>query len=341
MNNYHTTSRNIYTQGISNPSFPVARLLVIGNGERLTDIKDMCKEANIRVLGVCKENEAEQYLAKIMALDIVWLEIDAPVSRGLTRCLIAEVKQRPCKLICDTPEAYIDGCYADFGDLAGVQFVSRANQIEVCVALSAALSGQRPQLNDPGGDTALEHIEQLREEMTRIGSMLTRLIMGPEGHRIERSSSSNFGFADLGRSDNLDSLMHSPSRSFTSEPDWVGRAAPRKSLQSTNATAESVRSLIRSRRLREQFFSADLFADPAWDMLLDLYAARLEDQPVSVSSLCIAATVPATTALRWIKTMTDTGLFIRKADPHDGRRIFIALSDSTADAMSRYFVVLN
>jgi DNA-binding MarR family transcriptional regulator len=76
-------------------------------------------------------------------------------------------------------------------------------------------------------------------------------------------------------------------------------------------------------------------------MLLDLYAARLERRPVSVSSLCIAAAVPATTALRWIKTMTDAGLFVREADPNDGRRIFIALADGAADAMTRYFEALE
>ena len=61
-------------------------------------------------------------------------------------------------------------------------------------------------------------------------------------------------------------------------------------------------------------------------MLLDLMAARLEENRVAVSSLCIAAAVPATTALRWIKALTDRGLFVRVADPQDGRRVFIELS---------------
>ena len=93
--------------------------------------------------------------------------------------------------------------------------------------------------------------------------------------------------------------------------------------------------------MREQYFPADMFADPAWDMLLDLYAARLDRQPVSVSSLCIAAAVPATTALRWIKTMTDAGLFVREADPNDGRRIFIALADGAFSGMESYFEALD
>ena len=97
-----------------------------------------------------------------------------------------------------------------------------------------------------------------------------------------------------------------------------------------------IRSIIRARRLRDHFFRGELFADPAWDMLLDLMAARVERQRVAVSSLCIAAAVPPTTALRWIKTLCDQGLFVRVADPEDGRRVFIELSAETAAMMEAY-----
>lgn len=97
-----------------------------------------------------------------------------------------------------------------------------------------------------------------------------------------------------------------------------------------------IRSIIRVRRLRDHFFKSDLFADPAWDMLLDLMAARVERQRVAVSSLCIAAAVPPTTALRWIKGLCDQGLFVRVADPEDGRRVFIELSSETAARMEAF-----
>lgn len=93
--------------------------------------------------------------------------------------------------------------------------------------------------------------------------------------------------------------------------------------------------MIRARRSRDQFFPSGMFADPAWDMLLDLMAARLEGQKVAVSSLCIAANVPPTTALRWIKTLTDHGFFVRVADRQDGRRVFIELSDDAAERVER------
>ena len=94
-----------------------------------------------------------------------------------------------------------------------------------------------------------------------------------------------------------------------------------------------IRAHIKARRQRDRFFPDDLFADPAWDMLLDLSAARMEGQRVSVSSLCIAAAVPTTTALRWIKTLVDRGIFIRESDPADARRAFIAMAPATAIAM--------
>ena len=101
--------------------------------------------------------------------------------------------------------------------------------------------------------------------------------------------------------------------------------------------AKLVRRLIRKRRQRDQFFPSDLFADPAWDMMLDLYAAHYERREISVSSLCIAAAVPATTALRWIKTMVDDGRFVRIADPADGRRIIVRLADDTRCRLDEYF----
>lgn len=104
---------------------------------------------------------------------------------------------------------------------------------------------------------------------------------------------------------------------------------------------ESVRYVIRARRLRYQYFDLKLFAEPAWDMLLELFQAEIAQVRVSISSLSIAAAVPATTALRWIATMTDADLFRRRADPHDARRVFVELSPMASEGMSSYFKKLG
>jgi len=121
-----------------------------------------------------------------------------------------------------------------------------------------------------------------------------------------------------------------------SRPGESRRAELKKSLD-----AGVIRDLIRARRLRDELFGPGLFADPAWDILLDLSAAQLEGRPVAVSSLCIAAAVPATTALRWIKQLTEAGLLQRVADPADGRRVFIELTERAAAKMTSYFAAVH
>jgi hypothetical protein len=111
------------------------------------------------------------------------------------------------------------------------------------------------------------------------------------------------------------------------------RAAP-VSVMPVDAT--SIRRHIRLRRDRDRFFPAEIFGDPAWDMLLDLMAAQLEGRRVPVSSLCIAASVPTTTALRWIRSLTEAGLFVRRVDPDDARRAHVSLSSEAATAMQAW-----
>jgi hypothetical protein len=98
-----------------------------------------------------------------------------------------------------------------------------------------------------------------------------------------------------------------------------------------------VTAVIQARRLRAHYFDEELFADPAWDMMLDLFRAELCQRRIATSSLCVAAAVPATTALRWIKAMTEKGLFVRHDDPFDGRRVYIELAPEVSEALRRYF----
>jgi hypothetical protein len=156
-------------------------------------------------------------------------------------------------------------------------------------------------LNDVGKAQATVRLQQLSEEVGRIASVLAAL---SEDEVATSAIATAQGQGPEGGEERID--------------------------------AAQIRTIIRARRLRENFFKGELFADPAWDMLLDLMAARLEKQKVAVSSLCIASAVPPTTALRWIKALCDRGLFVRLADAEDGRRVFIELSDSAATMLDAY-----
>jgi DNA-binding MarR family transcriptional regulator len=98
-----------------------------------------------------------------------------------------------------------------------------------------------------------------------------------------------------------------------------------------------VAQIINARALRPQFFGPELFGEPAWDILLELYQSQLCQFRMKVSSVCAASGVPATTALRWMKVMEGRGLIERRADPRDGRRVFVSLSPVAVAAMDAMF----
>jgi DNA-binding MarR family transcriptional regulator len=103
----------------------------------------------------------------------------------------------------------------------------------------------------------------------------------------------------------------------------------------------AIRHALLARQQRGRFFNPKLFADPAWDMLLELYVAALTQRRITVSRLAERASVPMTTALRWIVTLEKEGLVIRENDRFDRRRVFLSLTDKGQDAMAAYFEQLH
>lgn len=101
------------------------------------------------------------------------------------------------------------------------------------------------------------------------------------------------------------------------------------------------RKLVRMREQRGQFLNPALFSDPMWDILLDLTSAQLEQKTVPVSSVCQAAGVPMSTALRQIRSLVDMGLIRRWSDPLDRRRDLLAINDQAMEAMRQYLTYLR
>ncbi|MCK9543952.1 MAG: winged helix DNA-binding protein [Novosphingobium sp.] len=91
------------------------------------------------------------------------------------------------------------------------------------------------------------------------------------------------------------------------------------------------------RRKREKHLPAALFGEPAWDILLDLFIAAGDDKQVFVSSACLAAHVPQTTALRRIQMLEDLGLVERQGDAGDNRRTIVRLTADGLGAMRAFF----
>lgn len=93
----------------------------------------------------------------------------------------------------------------------------------------------------------------------------------------------------------------------------------------------------KARRRRKRYLAADLFGEPGWDLLLDLFAARLQNRSISVSSACIAADVPSTTGLRWLGVLEQSGLIERIENDADQRVTWVKLTDSASQTMFEFF----
>jgi hypothetical protein len=100
---------------------------------------------------------------------------------------------------------------------------------------------------------------------------------------------------------------------------------------------EMARHVYGGRRLRERIFGPGLFADPSWDILLDLYVAKREGRKVTISSACIAASAPTTTATRHISHLVQQGLVMRVPHPVDARSSYLQLSAASERKLTQLF----
>ena len=125
-----------------------------------------------------------------------------------------------------------------------------------------------------------------------------------------------------------------------SAPDWNATPPrPSKSPDSRfpmNALAGIARSIYAQRRSRDQEFGIAMSNEPVWDMLLDLFVQRVRGRRISISSMCIASSVPSTTALRYIDLMETHGLIEKSPDPVDRRRTNVEISPSAFMTMARH-----
>lgn len=90
---------------------------------------------------------------------------------------------------------------------------------------------------------------------------------------------------------------------------------------------QHAREIYAFRRKRSNWLPQDLFGEPAWDILLELFTMRIEGKQARVKTACLASGVPATTALRWINVLERKGLIASSADSADHRVRWIWLKD--------------
>ena len=267
------------------------------------------RHADLRLVGTIALADAADYLARAVPPDAIVMETagsDAAAAAPLLATINTLARDRDIDVVVALAEDQVDLITANlFGAHANLLCDPSIAERVAALRWAGALRDHR--LHDTARDMD-QRLRRLNAEVARFAETLTQLSSDRDRPRFGQ--------------------VRDTSPGYRAEPDDEPVAATDPAV---------VRDVIRARRMRSTFFADDLFADPAWDMLLDLYAAVLENRRVSVSSLCIAAAVPGTTALRWIGSMVEAGLFERYADPQDRRRAFISLSATARDGLQRYF----
>jgi hypothetical protein len=100
--------------------------------------------------------------------------------------------------------------------------------------------------------------------------------------------------------------------------------------------ASYARSIVKGRAKIGDHFNEHMFADPAFDMLLELFADHEEGRKTSIKSCSLAARTPPTTALRWIAMLEQEGLITRHIDTEDARRTLLRLTSSAHERLLAY-----
>ena len=97
-----------------------------------------------------------------------------------------------------------------------------------------------------------------------------------------------------------------------------------------------LQEIFRARRRRAELFGSQILGEPAWEIILELYAAELGRQRLLVSKVGQASGISQSTALRWMHRLEAEGWIGREPDPHRGRRIFAVLTPQASVAMHTY-----
>jgi len=94
--------------------------------------------------------------------------------------------------------------------------------------------------------------------------------------------------------------------------------------------------LYAERRRRDTLFPDGLFGEPAWDLLLAMFAAREKGQTMILCKAYKAAGVSDTTGRRLLDRMEEEGLITRRRAPRSRKMRLVELTDAAAERLIAY-----
>jgi CheY-like chemotaxis protein/DNA-binding MarR family transcriptional regulator len=236
------------------------------------------------------------------------------LSRAHLKCRAATDGWAALKMLADGVRPTVVVTDLRMPELTGMEFAERLKNI---------VAADRPEIIFVSGDARFDDAIAA----IRLGArdMLVKPVEGPKLVQAVKA-------AQLARR-----IGGPPTAPGAAVPADRAQAAKADGTTPTSRNRAALNDLKTMRRVRSQYFPTELFSDPCWEMLLDLYDAHLGGAEVTVTSLGAASGVPQTTALRRMETLQGHGLITRSEDKDDKRRIIVRLTDAGLAAVERFF----
>lgn len=134
-----------------------------------------------------------------------------------------------------------------------------------------------------------------------------------------------------------DQLSIEPGKAFNFEA--VGGSGPDTdplTMRIKRATA-----ILNIHRARDRAFGMDIFANPAWDILLNLYVASLEARMTTIEELCDETGGSAGTIARYVRLLESSNYVVRGDAQKTMRGVSFALSDTAVTMMDEALSTLT
>jgi DNA-binding MarR family transcriptional regulator len=114
--------------------------------------------------------------------------------------------------------------------------------------------------------------------------------------------------------------------SITSGPSVFSRAA----------LLDAAQQELEWRRRRNKVLPEEMFGEPAWEILLQLYVEQ-QGTRLNIARLTSYLNLSASTVLRWLNYLHDKQLLRRESHPTDQRSVFVELTTGAVEVIDSYF----
>lgn len=123
---------------------------------------------------------------------------------------------------------------------------------------------------------------------------------------------------------------------ITSGCEMLGPEQAARENRIETAIVAARRAVSECQRRTRFLGSSEMFGEPAWDILLDLFIRQTESDQITATSASAAAGASPRTAARWLAVLEQNELILTEPDPEDSRRQLVRFTPAGYEGMLRY-----